>query len=143
MARNKHGTKIWSALVKSFQMLTASAQNEIRSSGLCLSDFAVLDLLMQRGPLPVNTMGPLVGLTPGSISIAVDRLVRRRLVTRRATADDRRVRMVTLTAAGRALISEARAHHTAAMEKAASVLSADECAQLVALLDRLCSARRD
>jgi hypothetical protein len=39
------------------------------------SDFRVLSLL-HKGPLPVNT-SPEVWLTPGSISVAVDRLVRR------------------------------------------------------------------
>jgi hypothetical protein len=35
------------------------------------SDFRVLEALLHKGPLPVNTLGPKVWLTPGSISVAV------------------------------------------------------------------------
>jgi predicted transcriptional regulator len=42
----------------------------------------VLEVLLHKGPLPVNTIGPVVDLTAGSISIAVDRLVEKGLVSR-------------------------------------------------------------
>jgi hypothetical protein len=51
-----------------------------------------------------HTIGPKVWLTPGSISVAVDRLENAALVKRKNT-DDRRVRLVGLTAKGRALIT--------------------------------------
>ena len=44
---------------------------------------AVLEALLHKGPLPVNVIGPKVNLTPGSIFVAVDRLVAKGLVTRR------------------------------------------------------------
>jgi len=53
----------------------------------------------------VNTIGPKVWLTPGSISVAVDRLVKKGLVSRKDHPDDRRVRQVELTPKGRALIT--------------------------------------
>ena len=53
----------------------------------------------------MNTIGPKVWLTPGSISVAVDRLVKKGLVLRKDRAGDRRVRQVELTAKGRALIT--------------------------------------
>ena len=56
---------------------------------------------LRKGPLPVNTIGPMVDLTPGSISIAVDRLVSKGLVSRVESAEDRRVRIVALTPAAR------------------------------------------
>lgn len=52
----------------------------------------------------MNTIGPIVDLTPGSISIAVERLVEKGLVTRVESAEDRRVRMVGLTPGGKNLI---------------------------------------
>jgi DNA-binding Lrp family transcriptional regulator len=32
------------------------------------TDFRILEALLHKGPLPVNTIGPKVHLTPGSIS---------------------------------------------------------------------------
>jgi len=58
-------------------------------------------ILLHKGPLPANTIGPIVNLTLGSISIAVDRLVVKDLVSRQESAEDRRVRIVALTPRGR------------------------------------------
>ena len=97
---------------------------------------SVLEVLLHKGPLPVNTIGPKVWLTPGSISVAVDRLERKALVKRNNT-DDRRVRLVELTAKGRALITRIFRKHVTAMEEAASVLSKEERLVLLRLLKKL------
>jgi hypothetical protein len=60
------------------------------------SDFRLLEVLLHNRPLPVNTIGPKVWLTQGSISVAVDRLEKKALVKRKNTGD-RRVRLVELT----------------------------------------------
>jgi DNA-binding MarR family transcriptional regulator len=56
---------------------------------------------------------------------------------KRKNTDDRRVRLVELTAKGRALISRTFREHTAAMEKAAGVLSKEERLMLLRLLKKL------
>jgi MarR family 2-MHQ and catechol resistance regulon transcriptional repressor len=105
-------------------------------AGLGDSDFRVLEVLLHKRPLPVNTIGPKVWLTPGSISVAVDRLEKKALVKRKNT-DDRRVRLVELTAKGRALITKTFREHAAAMEEAAGVLSKEERLMLLRLLKKL------
>jgi MarR family 2-MHQ and catechol resistance regulon transcriptional repressor len=50
--------------------------------GISDTDFRILEALLHQGPLPVNTIGPKVHLTPGSISVAVDRLLEKGLVSR-------------------------------------------------------------
>jgi DNA-binding MarR family transcriptional regulator len=81
--------------------------------------------------------GPKVWLTPGSISVAVDRLVKKGLVSRKDHPDDRRVRQVELTPKGRALISRGFGEHAAAMEDVAIVLSKNERLTLLRLLKKL------
>ena len=101
------GVHVWLVLGKAFRALAAHAEEslDLSRTGLGDSDFRVLEALLHKGPLPVNTIGPKVWLTPGSISVAVDRLERTALVKRKNT-DDRRVRLVELTAKGRALITK-------------------------------------
>lgn len=101
------------------------------------SDFRVLEVLLHKGPLPVNTIGPKVHLTPGSISVAVDRLLAKGLVSRADSETDRRVRIVDLTAPGRKLISQAFRRHEAEMEELTTVLTESERAQLIELLKKL------
>ena len=131
-------------LVKAFHALRAQAEQSLNLSraGLGDSDFRVLEVLLHKGPLPVNTIGPKVWLTPGSISVAVDRLEKKALVKRKNT-DDRRVRLVELTAKGRALVTRTFRQHAIAMEKAASVLSKEERLILLRLLKKLGKGRKD
>jgi MarR family 2-MHQ and catechol resistance regulon transcriptional repressor len=132
------GVHVWLVLGKAFRALAARASESLNlgQTGLGDSEFRVLEVLFHRGPLPVNTIGPKVWLTPGSISVAVDRLEKKALVKRKST-DDRRVRLVELTAKGRALIANTFREHAAAMEQAAGVLSKEERLALLRLLKKL------
>lgn len=131
------GVHVWLILMKAFQALLPHAQGSVARTGLGDSDFRVLEALLHKGPLPVNTIGPKVWLTPGSISIAVDRLVRKGFVLRKEQPDDRRVRRVELTPKGRALIFSTFREHAAAMEEVVDVLSTKERMTLLRLLKKL------
>jgi MarR family 2-MHQ and catechol resistance regulon transcriptional repressor len=138
MTRSFQGTDYtWLVMMKAMRALTRYATAGIEETGLGLSDFGVLEILLHRGPLPVNTIGPLVDLTPGSISIAVDRLVAKGLVSRVESADDRRVRIVALTPRGKNLIASAFRKHSAQMKKVFSELSAEERRDLEAALKKV------
>jgi MarR family 2-MHQ and catechol resistance regulon transcriptional repressor len=132
------GVHVWLVLMKTFHALETIANKSLHRSrtGLGLSDFGVLEVLLHKGPLPVNTIGPKVWLTPGSISVAVDRMEQKGLVKRKNTAD-RRVRRVELTAKGRTLITKVFREHAAAMEAVAAVLSKEERLLLLPLLKKL------
>src|SRR5438309_639239 len=133
------GVHVWLVLSKAYRALAAHAGKSLKLSWADLgdSDFRVLEVLLHKGPLPVNTIGPKVWLTPGSISVAVDRLVKKGLVSRKDHPDDRRVRRVELTPKGRALITRGFGEHAAAMEDVAVVLSKTERLTLLQLLKKL------
>jgi MarR family transcriptional regulator, 2-MHQ and catechol-resistance regulon repressor len=131
------GVHVWLVLLKAFQAVMPHAADSIKRTELGDSDFRVLELLLNKGSLPVNTIGPKVWLTPGSISVAVDRLVKKGLVSRKDHPDDRRVRQVELTTKGRALITRGFGEHAAAMEDVAGVLSKNERLTLLRLLKKL------
>src|SRR6266436_9972923 len=118
MARGFQGTDhVWLVLMKAMRARTRYAAGGIEETGLGLSDFGVLEILLHKGPLPVNTIGPIVDLTPGSISIAVDRLVVKGLVSRVESSEDRRVRIVALTPRGKDLIVKAFRTHAGQMKR--------------------------
>src|ERR1700760_143491 len=131
------GVHVWLVFMKAFQALSPHAAESVKQTKLGDSDFRVLEVLLHKGPLPVNTIGSKVWLTPGSISVAVDRLVKKGLVSRKDQPDDRRVRQVELTLKGRALISQEFGEHAAAMEDVANVLSKNERLTLLRLLKKL------
>ena len=128
---------VWLVMMKAMRALTRYAGAGIEETGLGLSDFGVLELLLHKGPLPVNTIGPMVDLTPGSISIAVDRLVAKGLVSRVESAEDRRVRIVALTPSGKDLIVSAFRKHSGQMKRVFSGLSPEELHSLEVKLKKI------
>jgi MarR family 2-MHQ and catechol resistance regulon transcriptional repressor len=78
--------------------------------------------------LPGGAIAERVGATPGAVSRALDDLVRKGLVTRRESEDDRRVRLFSVTPAGAELAAQ---------------LFALKRAQVDRFLDRLDEADRE
>ncbi len=130
------GVHIWLILMKAFHALAARGGRKLRDTGLGDSDFRVLEVLLHKGAMPVNAIGPKVFLTPGSISVAVDRLYGKGLVSRVDSREDRRVRVVDLTAKGRKLISRVFAEHAKDLEELAQVLTPCERKQLAESLKK-------
>lgn len=92
--------------------------------------------MLHKRPLRVNAIGAKVGLTPGSISVAVDRLNASGLVSRIEDCDGRPIRIVDLTPAGRSLIEPVFFRHAAFMEKIVAVLTPQERVQWESLLKK-------
>ena len=134
---NRASDHIWLVMMKAMRALTRYAAAGIEETGLGLSDFGVLEALLHKGPLPVNTIGPIVDLTPGSISIAVDRLFAKGLVTRVESTEDRRIRIVALTPRGKALIDSAFRKHSGQMKRVFSELSTEELRGLEVALKKI------
>jgi MarR family 2-MHQ and catechol resistance regulon transcriptional repressor len=131
------GAHTWLVLWKATRAVETRALQSIEASGLCASDFGLLEALFHKGALPMNVLGRKLLLTTGSITSAVDRLARRGLVARKDHPQDRRVRLVELTPPGRQLIEPAFAQHETDLEEVVSVLTPEERVTLVALLRKL------
>ena len=132
------GVHVFLVLWKAASAVHSYAEKSLSELEMCSSDFAVLEALLHKGPLPVNEIGKKVLLTSGSITVAVDRLETKGLVERRAHGTDRRARIVHLTKSGRKLITRIYADHAADMEKlAAASLSKSERKTLISLLKKI------
>src|SRR2546422_1116623 len=131
------GTHLWLVMMKAHRTLQRLATRSIESAEVGLSDFAVMEMLLHKGPQPVNEIGRRIELTSGAITTAVDRLESRGLVTREAHENDRRARIVWLTARGKDEAVKVFGVHKTAMDLAASGLSKTERAMLIQLLKKL------
>ena len=132
------GVHVFLVLWKASSAVQAYAEKSISELEMCGSDFAVLEALLHKGPLPVNEIGKKVLLTSGSITVAVDRLETKGLVERRVHGTDRRARIVHLTKEGRRVITHVYADHAADMERLASAsLTKSERKTLIQLLKKI------
>src|SRR5436190_16762221 len=132
------GVHVFLVLWKAARAAEAYAEKSVSELQMCGSDFAVLEAVLHKGPLPVNEIGKKILLTSGSITVAVDRLETKGLVERRASGTDRRTRIVHLTKEGRMLITRAYAEHAVDMERLASAsLNRAERNTLIRLLKKI------
>src|SRR5882724_13072224 len=137
------GTHLWLVLMKAHRTLQRLATRSIEASDICLSDFAVMEMLLHKGPQPVNEIGRRIELTSGAITTAVDRLESRGLVARGAHPTDRRARIVRLTPEGEEQAAKVFADHKKAMDSAANRLSRAERVKLIDLLKKLGASAED
>jgi len=137
MSDDESAIHLWLVLSRAFRAMQKADEHSLRETGLCTSDFAVLEALLHKGPMPVNAIGRKVLLTSGSITTAVDRLQERGLVVRSVDPEDRRVVQVHLTRDGRRQIERLFAEHARRHERLSAVLEAEERRQLVSLLRKL------
>ena len=127
----------WLVMLKAWQSLARYLRPTMSAEGLGESDFRVLEVLLHKGPMPVNAIGPKVDLNPGSVSVAVDRLYKKGLVSRDECSSDRRVRTVSLTEKGRQAFLPVFRRHAALIKRVFEGVSPEELQQLETVLKKI------
>jgi MarR family transcriptional regulator, 2-MHQ and catechol-resistance regulon repressor len=128
---------LWLVLVRCHRALSQIAERSIEETGLGLTDFAALEALLHKGPLTITEIQGKVLLASGSMTAAVDRLEKKGLIKRGPAANDRRAKVLHLTAEGKRVVEAAFRSHAAELESAMAVLNPDEKRRLYALLKKL------
>jgi MarR family transcriptional regulator, 2-MHQ and catechol-resistance regulon repressor len=127
----------WLVLMKAHQSIAGYLLPAIIKEGLGDSDFRVLEVLLHKGPMPVNAIGPKVDLNPGSVSVAVDRLYKKGFVSRVESVSDRRVRTVSMTEKGREMFIPLFRRHSALIKRAFQDVSMEGLQQLEVTLKKI------
>jgi MarR family transcriptional regulator, lower aerobic nicotinate degradation pathway regulator len=96
----------------------------------------LLGVLRDRKPT-MNELARLLGLDKSSVTGLIDRAQKRGLVERAPSPTDRRATLVTLTEAGRELVTKASAEFTADVTAVLERLPAADRATLAGLISRL------
>ncbi len=129
--------KLWVVMNHAFNSIEERLRQQVESHGISFSEFAVLEVLLHKGPLPIGDIGDRVLLTSGSMTYVVDKLEERDLIQRRPCAEDRRIIYAELTEQGRVLIEEVFSEHSALIRRLTDELSPAEKETLIDLLKRL------
>lgn len=131
------GARIRLILGRAAKAIDNADRASIASTGLNVSDFSILEALLHKGPMPINTIGEKVLLTSGSMTAAANRLEKRKLVKRIKDSSDGRCFYLHLTKTGRRLIQHTFEKHAENLEQVVNVLSDLERSQLVRLLKKV------
>lgn len=135
--------KVWITLAKAHRAMNILAERSIAGTGLCISDFMILEALLHKGPLTITEIQDKILLATGSMTAAVDRVENKGLIVRKTTKQDRRARILELTPEGRTVAKQAFRKHTKDLDDVMSVLSESEMETLRELLKKLGLAAAD
>jgi MarR family transcriptional regulator, lower aerobic nicotinate degradation pathway regulator len=125
-------------LGKAAQQGAELAERALRPLALKARHYGVLVTLRDHGPLAQHELGQLLRIDRTTMVAVVDHLERLGFVRRGLQPADRRTYQVQLTTAGQAALAQAYGAITGADAALVARLSAQERAQLVMLLHKLC-----
>jgi len=129
--------KLWVVLNRAARSIEGALREQTERHGLSLTEFAVLEVLLHKGALPLGELGVHILRVGGSTTYLADKLERRGLMVRRPCTEDRRLVYAELTDKGRALIEEVFAEHAGHLAGLMGGLTPDEQATAADLLKRL------
>src|SRR5690625_2985066 len=113
---NALSLKLFVVLTRALQSIEKHVIADIKNHGLNLSEFAVLELLYNKGDQPIQKIGQKVLLASSSMTYVVDKLEKKQYLKRRACPNDRRVTYATLTEKGKQLMDDIFPEHEKAIE---------------------------
>ena len=128
---------VWIALNRAMHTFDKPLREQVEAHDLTMKSFAVLEVLLHKGPLPIGEIGERVLLTSGSMTYVIDQLEERGLLVRCPCEHDRRVQIVALTEAGTALINTVFPDHAERLNTLMHDLSLEDRETLFQLLRQL------
>jgi DNA-binding MarR family transcriptional regulator len=130
------------SIIRTFGLLDRVMHPYFSRFGISGAQWGVLRTLHRAeldgiAALRVTELGKRLIIRPPSVTSVVDRLERDGLVSREPAADDRRVKLVSLTAKGRNLVTQVLEVHEPQIQRILAGLSRQEQGELSRLLARL------
>jgi DNA-binding MarR family transcriptional regulator len=113
---------------------------KLLASGVTVAEWVVMREMLDDEETSPGVLAERIGMTRGGVSKLVDRLVTKKLVTRRERTDDRRFQSIALTAAGRRLIPQLAELADQNDEEFFQPLSIGERTALIATMKKLVQA---
>ncbi|WNF39017.1 MarR family transcriptional regulator [Bacillaceae bacterium IKA-2] len=98
--------KLFIVLSRALQSVKKHIEEDIKSYGLNPTEFAVLELIYNKGDQPIQKIGEKVLIASSSITYVVDKLEKKNFLERKSCPKDRRITYAAITAEGTTLMNE-------------------------------------
>ena len=124
-------------LVEFFDKIHSWENSVVRGSGLSPAQMHTIEVIGYRQDIRMKELAEKLGVTTGTLTVAVDKLEKKGLVVRRPHQQDRRSWLVSLTPKGEAIYDRHDRFHRDFTKDISAGLSAAEVRQFSGLLERL------
>jgi DNA-binding MarR family transcriptional regulator len=124
------------AVLSASRVLVAVAARSLADAAeeVTLTQYRTLVVLASRGPQNLAGLAEAVGVTPATATRMCDRLVRKKLISRRVERDNRRTVRLTLSVTGRELVNAVTESRRRDISHIIRAIPADERGVLVQAL---------
>lgn len=129
--------KLFVVLSRAIESIEKQVTKNIKSYGLNLTEFGVLELLFHKGQQPIQKIGQKILLASSSITYVIDKLEQKELLERKACPIDRRVTYAAITEKGNQLMEEIFPKHVKAMNQIMGGLDVETKKLLIEHLKKL------
>ncbi|MGE4261448.1 MarR family winged helix-turn-helix transcriptional regulator [Shewanella fodinae] len=125
------------AIIEFYERLSSWEQSVVRDQGASLAQIHTVEILGANGAMRMKELADKLGITTGTLTVQVDRLVKAGLVVRQSSANDRRSVEVQLTEKGQQMFAEHDQLHLQLTREMTAVFDDAERQQLLRFLARL------
>jgi DNA-binding MarR family transcriptional regulator len=132
--------ELWRSVSDYWKRLQRGAEKNLMRLDLSVAELRILRVLREQGSSPMNRFCPETMLSQPTITGIVDKLEERGLVERVRSREDRREVLIAITPKGSDTFVKGMDLHRQFVERALSVLEADEADIFVSLLKKLAEA---
>lgn len=119
-------TRLSKIIVEFYERLSSWEDSVVRNSGLTTAQAHTIEMVGHSGAVKMKELAEKIGITTGTLSVAVDRLEKKHLLKRTPHQTDRRAFLIELTPEGETCFKEHHEFHLKMTRKVVSVLTASE-----------------
>ncbi|NDV20326.1 MarR family transcriptional regulator [Pseudodesulfovibrio sp. JC047] len=124
-------------IVEFFERLSAWEDDAVQGSGLTTAQNHMIEIVGHSGAIKMKDLAAKVGVTTGTLTVAVDRLEKKHLLQRVPHQTDRRSYLIQLTEAGHAVFHKHHALHLELTRTMLDKLTEHEAKDFKHILEKL------
>lgn len=132
-----HSLHLFRVLARSYRSISQHSLNSSKSHGFNPTEFAVLELLYNKGRQPLQMIGNQLLLVSGGVTYVIDKLEKAGFLFRKTCETDRRVIYAILSEKGIQKMEEIFPLHAKLIDRALTGLTEREKDELITLLKKM------
>ncbi len=127
-------------LTEFYDKMSSWEQSVVKETGYSLAQIHTIEVLGSHGAMRMKELAEKLGITTGTLTVQIDKLVRAELIERMPSENDRRAIVVGLTAQGLNLHRQHNQLHLELVNELTQELSSEQPAQLIGCLEKMIRA---
>ncbi|MBN2268135.1 MAG: MarR family transcriptional regulator [Acholeplasmataceae bacterium] len=129
--------KLTAVLFRAMQHVQSVIAKDIESYGLNSTEFGTLEMLYHKGPRTIQTISKRLLMANSSMTYTIDKLEKKKYVSRCKDDNDRRNTEISLTNSGKTYISTILKTHEETLRELYKILNEEEKRLLIDLMKKL------